>query len=239
MKIVIYLYPGLTLLDAIGPYEVLRNLEGAEILFAARKRGRIIADSHLNQLQAKYRIADIKEADVLLIPGSTISFIKEAHNQKVLEWIKAVAETTQYTTSVGTGSIILAATGLLQEKQATSHWKTVPLLADHGAVPVKERVVQQGKFITAAGVSAGIDLGLHLVHALKGEEAARAAQLAIEYDPAPLFDSGNIDRCSPEVIALADQLRDQVANQDFSWWDKLKNARSLRKLRKLTAARDN
>ncbi|MEO1438395.1 MAG: DJ-1/PfpI family protein, partial [Bacteroidota bacterium] len=135
MIIVIYIYPGMTMLDAIGPYEVLRNMEGAEIKFVAKKKGEITADSQMIHLNAKHSIDEIQSADILLIPGSTVGFVREMKDKKVLDWIRAIHATTQKTVTVCTGSIILAATGLLKGKKATSHWKPIDLLAKFGAIP--------------------------------------------------------------------------------------------------------
>ncbi|MEL6650703.1 MAG: DJ-1/PfpI family protein [Bacteroidota bacterium] len=231
MKIVIYLYNGMTALDAIGPYEVLRNIKDAEIIFAARKKGTITADSQMLHFQAKHKIDDIEQADILLIPGSTVAFIKEAKNDKLLEWIRMIDQHSRFTTSVCTGSIILAASGLLKTKKATSHWKPLNMLKQYEAIPTKERMVRQGKYITAAGVSAGIDMAIYLVNEVEGETAAKAAQLAIEYDPQPMYDAGNVDRCREDVIALAEEKMEEGAKKELSMWDILTNARSLRKLK--------
>ena len=126
----------------------------------------------------------------------------------------------------------MAATGLLEGKKATSHWKPINLLADYGAIPIRERVVEEGKFITAAGVSAGIDMAIYLVNMLKGELAAKAAQLSIEYDPKPMFQSGNFQEAEPEVIKLSEKIMESDAKKDFSLWEIIKNAKNLIKLKK-------
>lgn len=232
MNIVIYIYPGMTMLDAIGPYEVLRNMPDVDIKFVAKKKGEISADSKFIHIQAKYDISEVNQADILLIPGSTIAFIKQAQDKKVLEWIKKIHASTQKTVTVCTGSIILAATGILEGKKATSHWKPIQLLTAYGAIPISERFVVEGKIITAAGVSAGIDMALHLLSELKGEARAQAAQLAIEYDPDPPFDSGNPQKADPEVLKLAEKQMEADAKKDLSWWEMVQHARSLMKLRK-------
>lgn len=221
----------MTMLDAIGPYEILRNLEDVNIKFVAKKKGEIVADSDMVQLVAKYEIDEIKKADILLIPGSTIAFIREMKDQKVLQWIKAINDTTRKTVSVCTGSIILSATGLLKGKKATSHWRPIKMLSDFGAIPTRERFVEQGKFITAAGVSAGIDMALYLANEISGEVSAKVAQLVIEYDPKPMFDSGNYLTADPEVIEKAEKLLEKDARKDFSTWEIIKNLRTLLKLR--------
>ena len=153
-------------------------------------------------------------------------------DKKVLSWIKKINETTEKTITVCTGSIILAATGLLAGKKATSHWKPINLLTDYGVIPTRERVVEEGKFITAAGVSAGIDMAIYLVNSMKGELAAKAAQLAIEYDPNPMFQSGNFLKAEPEVIKLSEKIMEADAKKDFSVWEMIKNAKTLIKLKK-------
>ena len=232
MEIVIYIYDGMTMLDAIGPYEVLRNIKGANIKFVSKTKGEITADSQFIHLNSKFSIDEISKADILLIPGSTIAFIREMKDKKVLSWIKKINETTEKTITVCTGSIILAATGLLEGKKATSHWKPINLLADYGAIPIRERVVEEGKFITAAGVSAGIDMAIYLVNIMKGELAAKAAQLSIEYDPKPMFQSGNFLKAEPEVIKLSEKIMESDAKKDFSVWEMIKNAKTLIKLKK-------
>ncbi|MEM1214342.1 MAG: DJ-1/PfpI family protein, partial [Bacteroidota bacterium] len=196
------------------------------------EKGEITADSHFVHINSKYGIDDITEADLLLIPGSTIAFLREIKDENVLNWIKKIDQTTQRTVSVCTGSIILAATGLLKNKKATSHWKPINLLAKFGAQPTRERIVDEGKYITAAGVSAGIDMAIYLVNQLKGAKAAKAAQLAIEYDPKPMFDSGNYLTAAPNIIALSEQLMESDAKKDFSLWEILKNAKTLLQLKK-------
>ena len=231
MKIVIYIYNGITMLDAIGPYEVLRNMRGAEVYFVAEKKGEIKADSDFVHLNAKYEIDDIESADILLIPGSAITFIREMKNKKVLNWIKKIDKTTKYTTSVCSGSIILAATGLLKDKEATSHWKPISLLKNFGVTPSNERIVKQGKYITAAGVSAGIDMALFLSNEIVGEIETKAIQLFIEYDPNPIYDSGSIAKASNEVIKMAEIKLAKDAKKEIGLMDILKSGLTLLKIK--------
>ena len=222
----------MTMLDAIGPYEVLRNIKGANIKFVSKKKGEITADSHFIHINSKYEINEIERADILLIPGSTIGFIREMKDKKLLNWIKKIDQSTQKTVTVCTGSIILAATGLLKDKKATSHWKAIQYLAKYGAIPTRERIVEEGKFITAAGVSAGIDMAIYLVDHIAGEKAAKAAQLAIEYDPKPMYDSGNFLTADPAVIKLSEKIMESDARKDLSMWDMLKNVNTISQLKK-------
>ena len=231
MEVVINIYEGMTKLDAIGPYEVLRNLRACKVKFVAREKGEIIADSKAVHLLAKYDIDEIKRADILLIPGSTIAFMRELQDEKVLQWIRDIDKTTLKTVTVCTGSIILAATGLLEGKKATSHWKPIQLLKEFGAIPSRERIVEEGKFISAAGVSAGIDMALYLAAQVKGEKEAKVAQLAIEYDPQPIFQSGNYLKADPDIIQHAEKLLERDAIRELSLWEMLKNTKRLLKLK--------
>lgn len=230
MEIVIYIYNGMTMLDAIGPYEVLRNLDQVNIKFVSKNKGEITADSNFIHLNSKYEINEIHKADILLIPGSTASFIKEIQDKEVLSWIKKINQTTQKTISVCTGSIILAATGLLKGRKATSHWAAIEFLTQFGAIPTRDRIVEEDKFITAAGVSAGIDMALYLVNNLQGATSAKAAQLLIEYDPSPIFQSGNYASAEEKVINLAKRKMKKDVLGELSIWEILKNARALLKL---------
>jgi len=224
MKIVIYIYNGMTMLDAIGPYEVLRNIRNAEVYFVAEKKGEIKADSDFVHLNAKYEINEIENADILLIPGSTIAFVREMKNNKLLTWIKKINKTTKWTTSVCSGSLILAATGLLKGKEATSHWKSINLLKEFGAIPKNERIVRQGKYISAAGVSAGIDMALYLSNEIVGEIETKAIQLLIEYDPNPIYNSGSISKATSEVIKMAEIKLAQDAKKEMETMDLVKSS---------------
>lgn len=237
MNIVIYIYNGVTMLDAIGPYEILRNVKGVNIKFVSKEKGEITADSQFVQINSKYGIDDISTADILLIPGSTIAFVREMKDKKVLNWIKKIDLTTQRTVTVCTGSIILAATGVLKNKKATSHWKPINLLSEFDVEPMRERIVDEGKYITAAGVSAGIDMAIYLVNQLKGEKAAKAAQLTIEYDPRPMFNSGNYLTAEKDIIELSEKIMESDAKKDFSLWEILKNAGTLLKLKRKASSK--
>jgi len=232
MKIVIYIYNGITMLDAIGPYEVFKKVNGLDIQFVSKEKGVIEADSHLVSINSKFGIDDVNDADILLIPGSAIAFVREMKDERVLKWITKMDQTTHKTVSVCTGSIILAATGLLEGKRATSHWKPLELLSMYGAIPTRERIVEEGKFITAAGVSAGIDVAIYLVSLLKGATVAKAAQLAIEYDPQPPFHSGNYLTAEEDVIKLAEENMEREAKQELTLWEMIKNVGVLMQLTK-------
>ncbi|MPV86727.1 DJ-1/PfpI family protein [Ostreibacterium oceani] len=232
MDIVIYIYNGLTALDAIGPYEVLSRLPNASVKFVAKEKGVIVSDTHFLKLVAEYDITEIDKADILLIPGSVVGFIREAKDTNLLSWINKIDKTTTWTTSVCSGSIILAAAGLLKNKKATSHWGVIHLLKEYGSIPTSERYIQEGKIITAQGVSAGIDMSLYLVSQIIGDEKAKAYQLFIEYDPKPPFNSGNINKADNPTIELAKKILSKEAKKDLTIWDIVKNVQSLIKLKR-------
>jgi putative intracellular protease/amidase len=201
MQTAILLYDRFTALDAIGPYEVLSRLPGAQVTFVAQQRGPVQTDNGMLTLQAERAIDEVPSPDLLLVPGGPGEVAARAGGP-VLEWLRAVHETSTWTTSVCTGSLILAAAGLLDGKRATSHWMAMDELARLGAQPVGERVVFDGKLVTAAGVSAGIDMALTLAASIAGEQVAQAIQLGIEYDPQPPFNAGSPKTAPAEIVEL-------------------------------------
>jgi len=204
MEIAILVYPGMTALDALGPYEVLRALRGAELRFVWKEAGPIVTDSGVLVIGATHRLEEVSRPDLVLVPGSGTHTARVMADSTVLDWLRAVHPHTRVTCSVCSGSLILAAAGLLEGRAATSHWAVLPLLVPFGVTPrPDDRIVADGKLRTAAGVSAGIDLALSLVAELEDAEAARTAQLIIEYDPRPPFDSGHVSKASPETLARA------------------------------------
>ncbi|MEO6548642.1 MAG: DJ-1/PfpI family protein [Ferruginibacter sp.] len=232
MEIVIYIYNGITALDAIGPYEVLSKLPNASVKFVAEEKGVIVSDNHFLKLVAEYDISEIEKADILLIPGSVIGFIREAKKLVVKDWIKRVHKTTKWTVSVCTGSIILASTGLLTGLKASSHWGAIHLLKDYGAIPTPERYVREGKIITSQGVSAGIDMALYLALQIVGSEQAKSYQLLIEYFPQPPLDFDMIEDTSDEIYSLAKKTMAVDVKKDLSILDFAKNLQTLIKLKK-------
>src|SRR5207302_1697101 len=217
MRIAIFLYDGMTALDAIGPYDVLRQLPGAEVVFVGDTAGIKRTEAQPLGLVADRAFADVTRADILVVPGG-LGQERVMREPATLAWIRRIHETTTCTTSVCTGSLILAAAGLLRGLRATTHWAALDELRQFGATPVSERVVEQGKIITAAGVSAGIDMALRLVARIAGDDAAQSIQLAIEYDPQPPFDAGSPLKAPQHVIQLVrdafEQLRaSREANQ--------------------------
>ncbi|MFC9895447.1 DJ-1/PfpI family protein [Nocardia sp. NPDC127579] len=200
-QIAIVLYPGLTVLDAIGPYEVLRGIPDSEIRFVSNEAGPIVADSGVLVLGATHTFAETPTPDLVLVPGSEAATTTAMANKDLIEWLRQVHKTTRWTTSVCSGALVLAAADILRGHPATTHWSAQSALAPFGAESrPHDRIVRSGKIVTAAGVSAGIDLGLWLVGEIAGTEAAEMVQLGIEYDPQPPFDSGHPDKASPEVL---------------------------------------
>jgi transcriptional regulator GlxA family with amidase domain len=201
MKIAILLYDRLTALDAIGPYEVLSRIPDSTLQFVAAEPGPVHTDNGILTLVAERAIADVTDPDIVLVPGGPGEVAARA-GDAVLDWLRAVHETTTWTTSVCTGSLILAAAGLLEGRRATSHWLALGELGRLGAQPISERVVFDGKIATAAGVSAGIDMALALTAKVAGEQVAQAIQLGIEYDPQPPFDAGSPDKAPEQIVEL-------------------------------------
>jgi len=200
MQIAIVLYDRVTALDAIGPYEVLSRIPGATLTFAAAEAGPVRTDNGMLTLLAERSLAEVPSPDILLVPGGPGEVAARAGGG-VLEWLRNAAATSTWTTSVCTGSLMLAAAGLLDGRRATSHWLAMEQLERLGAVPVRERVVFDGNLVTAAGVSAGIDMALALAGRVAGREVAEAIQLGIEYDPQPPFHSGSPDTAPAGVVA--------------------------------------
>jgi transcriptional regulator GlxA family with amidase domain len=211
-QIAIMVYPNFTALDFIGPYEVLRNLPDADVRFVWHEPGPVTADSGVLLIGATHSFDETPSPDIILIPGGLSSF-QHARDEKVLDWIRRANETSTWTTSVCSGSVILAAAGILDGRRATSHWMALPMLKPFGVQTVgDQRVVHEGKIVTAAGVSAGIDLAMWLYGQICGDAKAKAMQLVIEYDPQPPYDSGHVSKASATTKATATALlsRDTV-----------------------------
>jgi putative intracellular protease/amidase len=201
MNTAILLYDGFTALDAIGPYEALSRIPGASVTFVASERGELRTDNDMLSLVAERSLDEVTAPEIVLVPGGP-GEVAERAGGPALEWLRAAHETSTWTTSVCTGSLILAAAGLLDGKRATSHWLALEKLRELGAEAVEERVVFDGKIVTAAGVSAGIDMSLALAARIAGEQVAQAIQLGIEYDPQPPFNAGSPRTAPPEIVEL-------------------------------------
>jgi putative intracellular protease/amidase len=210
MQIVIPIYDRFTALDAVGPYEVLSRVPGATVTFAGVEQREYTTDTGMLTLRADAALADIPSPEVMVVPGGPGS-TDAARDEALLDWVRKAHETTEWTTSVCTGSEVLGAAGILDGLAATTYWADREMLEQYGATATHERVVEQGKIVTAAGVSSGIDMALTLVARMTHVEVAKAVQLGIEYDPEPPFDSGSTKTASQETIDL---VRATIAARD-------------------------
>jgi len=202
MRIAIGLYERFTSLDVMGPFQVLSSLPGAEVTFVAEKAGPVTDESGFLTVTAGASFNDLPDPDILLVGGGTITGTLVPHHP-IVGWIARAHPKTKWTTSVCTGALLLAGAGVLKGVEATTHWAAMGELESLGAVPIRERVVRRGKIITAAGVSAGIDMALTLAGVIEGPELAQALQLILEYDPAPPFDAGSPDKAGPATVGRA------------------------------------
>jgi len=201
MEIAILIFDKLAALDAVGPYEVMRNVPGWEVRFVAKQKGETRTEDGTLALVADYTLDQVTAPDLVLVPGGKGTRML-MHDEQLLQWLRDVDQATKWTTSVCTGSLLLGAAGLLEGKRATSNWLLLDVLRQFGADPVGGRFVEDGKIVTAAGVTAGIDMALHLVSREAGPEVAQAVQLGIEYDPDPPFDSGSPEKAAPEIVEI-------------------------------------
>jgi putative intracellular protease/amidase len=199
VQIAILLYEQFTALDAIGPYEVLSRLSGAEVIFTAERPGPVRTDTGMLAVTADAALADVPHPDIVMVPGGPGNEA-QMDDGPVRRWLRAADAASSWTTSVCTGSLILAAAGLLADRRATSHWLALDRLEALGARPVSERVVIDGKYVTAAGVSAGIDMALDLSGRIAGAATAQAIQLMIEYDPRPPYTAGSPGSAPPDLV---------------------------------------
>lgn len=203
MQAAILLYQGVTALDAVGPYEVLSRLTGVTVRLVAKTLEPIVTDTRVLRLLPEAALHEVPNPDILLIPGAQEGFRAASADEEILAWVRNAHATSAWTTSVCTGALILGAAGVLQGLEATTHWIASRALPLYGAKPVSQRVVRQGKVITAAGVSAGIDMALVLAAEVAGQEAAEVVQLQIEYDPQPPFQAGSPETAKRSVVRKA------------------------------------
>ncbi|MEU6220731.1 DJ-1/PfpI family protein [Streptomyces sp. NPDC047022] len=199
MQIAIVLYDRFTALDAVGPYETLGRLPGAETVFIGERTGPVRTDTGALALVADKTLAEVARPDLVVVPGGP-GQSAQMENETLLGWLRAADATSTWTTSVCTGSLLLAAAGLLNGRRATSHWLALDVLGRLGARPTGERVVFDGKYVTAAGVSSGIDMGLTLLGRIAGDEQARTVQLMTEYDPRPPYDAGSPHKAPAHLV---------------------------------------
>jgi transcriptional regulator GlxA family with amidase domain len=202
VQIAFALYPGFTALDFVGPYQVLSNVPGVEVVLCAAELGTVPDDNGLLHLDVATPLGDISRPDIVLVPGGPGSRPLAVPGSPIAAWLASVHDTTTWTTSVCTGALLLGAAGLLRDRPATTHWLAYDELAAFGARPTEQRVVIDGKIATAAGVSSGIDLALTIVGRQWGETMAQAIQLGIEYDPQPPFEAGSPSKAPRPVVDL-------------------------------------
>jgi len=200
MQIAFLIYEGLTALDIVGPYEVLSQIPDVDVRFVAKRPGSVRVDSGAFSIGTNYGLADVTRPDVFVIPGGVAGTLAAARDPEILDWVREAHGSSRYSTSVCTGSLILGAAGLLKDLKATTHWAAKALLEQTGAIYTEKRVVVSGKIVTAAGVSAGIDMALCLMSELVGPELAKVAQLSIEYDPDPPFDAGSPAKAGDAIV---------------------------------------
>lgn len=208
--IAIGLYDKFTSLDALGPYQVLSSIPGATTVLCAAEAGTVSDENDLLHLRVDHTFDDVADPDVIVVPGGFVTRRLAAERHPIVDWVANSHPTTTWTTSVCTGALVLGAAGLLDGLPATTHWMAYDDLAHYGAAPTEQRVVRNGKIITAAGVSAGIDMALTLTAELVGAEVAQGIQLAIEYDPQPPFDSGSPSTADPDVLAMIRAFNEQA-----------------------------
>jgi len=201
MQIAIPLFPKFTALDAIGPYEVLQRIPGFDVTFLGHERGEVRSENGMLGITVDATFDEMPSPDIVVFPGG-VGTRPLVHDERVLAWVRRAHESTTYTTSVCTGSLVLGGAGLLNGLTATTHWACYPELEATGATPTAQRVVEHldRRIITAAGVSSGIDMALRLLELLVDRTAAQASQLMIEYDPQPPFDCGAVDKCNDEIV---------------------------------------
>jgi transcriptional regulator GlxA family with amidase domain len=203
MQIAFLIYEGLTALDIVGPYEVFNQIPDVDVRFVAKHPGSIRVDSGAFSIGVDHELADVSQPDVFVVPGGVAGTFAAAKDPEILNWVRKAHAGSRYSTSVCTGSLILGAAGLLKDSNATTHWAAKAFLEQTGATYTEERVVAAGKIITAAGVSAGIDMALYVMGKLVGPDLAKLAQLCIEYDPEPPFDAGSPAKAGDAIVQRA------------------------------------
>jgi len=201
MQIAVLLFPDVDPQDVVGPYEVLRWIPGAQVVFPATARGALPTERESLALVANRTLAEVERPDVVVVPGGAGEG-RARQDAAILAWLRRVHETTSWTTSVCTGALLLGAAGILRGKRAVTHWMAMDELAQFGATAVAERYVFDGKVATAAGVSAGIDMALALATRIAGPEVAQGIQLGIEYDPQPPFDAGSPAKAPAPIVDM-------------------------------------
>lgn len=203
-EVAMLVYPGFTALDLVGPHYFFACMFGAKVHLVTTEPDLQPVASDLGlAIAPTITLEDTpKDLDVLFMPGGTRGTLDVMKSERIMGWVSDRASRAKHITSVCTGSMILAKAGLLQGKKATSHWATFPVLADYGAIPTDERVVQDGNVLTGAGVSAGLDFAIALVEQLRGRKYAEGLVLQAEYDPEPPIKAGNLADASEDVSEM-------------------------------------
>ncbi|MFH8337233.1 DJ-1/PfpI family protein [Streptomyces sp. AM6-12] len=199
MQIAVVVYDRFTALDVVGPYEILSRLPDVRLTFVAEQAGPVRTETGFLALTADRALHELPDPDIVVVSGG-LGTLAQLENPVLLGWLRTADTTSTWTTSVCSGSLLLAAAGLLAGRRATSHWTVLPMLEKYGARPTGERVVTEGKYVTAAGVSSGIDMALTLVGRIAGDEHAQAVQLWTEYDPQPPYDAGSPEKAPAHLV---------------------------------------
>lgn len=215
MRVAALLFDKLTVLDIVGPTEVVSWISDVEIVWVGKEKGPVKAVPTGLTVMVDHTLNEVSSADILMIPGGP-GVRRLIEDEAHLNWIRQIHDTTTWTTSICTGSLLLGAAGLLNGLTATTHWNAAQMLATFGATYSEDRVVPQGKIVTSAGVSSGIDMALWLMGQIVGDEAAKAAQLCIEYDPQPPYDSGAPSKASADVVAQARETVQEIVSKSLS-----------------------
>ena len=204
MHVVFTLFEGMTPLDLVGPFQIFAMAPDFEVTLAASTAGPKTTDSGMI-IHADKALRDVDGADIIVVPGTSRPDLPLA-DQVLLDWLRTHAPRARWTTSVCSGALVLGAAGVLQGKRATTHWLALEGLRAYGAEPTSERVVFDGAVVTAAGVSAGIDMALSLLARVANPTVAQAVQLGIEYDPQPPFSAGSPKSAGPKIVEYATEM---------------------------------
>lgn len=231
ITVAVYCYQGMTMLDAVGPYEVFRRIEGFEVIFVGKKVGELIPDDGHIGVHVTHTMKDVQSADILIIPGSQIAFVREMQNKKLIDWIKTVHQTTKRTLVITSGTMIVASTGLLSGRKVATHWRLGEVLSDYDIFMEVNRLHDDGEFITVKGSSDAIDAAIHIVKTLQGESEAQIAQLVLGHNPSPIYDIDKFGEISEAVIEKASTQLQENAKKTISKWDFINNTKMLIKLK--------
>lgn len=209
-QIAMLVYPQMTALDLVGPQTILATLTNVKVHLAWKAKDILMTDTGI-PIQATATFDEVPDnLTVLFVPGGALGMVALLQDEPTLDFLRHKGRSARFVTSVCTGSLILGAVGLLQGYRATTHWSVHDLLKDFGATPVMQRVVIDRNRITGAGVTAGLDFGLHLAARLRNEKYAKALQLSYEYDPQPPFRAGSPRTCPPEIVAMMRAMYDPL-----------------------------